>query len=160
MSGFSKWLGRKNRISSDLVDLWVIKKQPAILCARSTSRSSEQSTKRRSRSEKMRKVYLFCSLNNDIVWLSNMADTFLEKFTGCARVCGLFLSVDWLSRQTLITCSWHYEPVSQSGAVAKNETFWRTTRQSNLADRIEHFHVTSLPPDWRAKTIHFLASGK
>ena len=30
---------------SDLVDLWVIKiKKPMILCARSTSRSSEQST--------------------------------------------------------------------------------------------------------------------
>ena len=37
---------------SDLVDLWVIKsKKPMILCARSTSRSREQSTKGRSRSE-------------------------------------------------------------------------------------------------------------
>ena len=25
---------------------------------------------------------------------------------------------------------------------------------------IEHFHVTSLSPCWRAKTIHFLSSGK
>ena len=25
---------------------------------------------------------------------------------------------------------------------------------------IEHFHVTSLPPCWRAKTIHFLSPGK
>ena len=34
---------------SDLVDLWVIKiKKPMILCARSTPRSREQSTKRRS----------------------------------------------------------------------------------------------------------------
>ena len=39
---------------SDLVDLWVIKiKKPMILCAHSTSRPSEQSTKRRSRSENM-----------------------------------------------------------------------------------------------------------
>ena len=60
-----------------------------ILCARSTSRSREQSTKRRSRSENMWKVCLFYSQNNKIVWLSNMADTFLEKFTRCAKVCGL-----------------------------------------------------------------------
>ena len=41
-----------------------------------------------------------------------MADTFLEKLTRCAKVCGLFLFVclwaclsdaDWLGRQTLIT---------------------------------------------------------
>ena len=39
---------------TDIVDLWVIKiKKPIILCARSTSRSREQSTKRRSRSENM-----------------------------------------------------------------------------------------------------------
>ena len=25
---------------------------------------------------------------------------------------------------------------------------------------IEHFHVTSLPPYWRERTIHFLSSGK
>ena len=43
---------------SDLVDLWVIKiKKAMILCARSTSRSSEQSTKHRSHSKNMRKVY-------------------------------------------------------------------------------------------------------
>ena len=38
----------------DYVDLWVIKiKTPVILCARSTSRSREQSKERRPRSEKM-----------------------------------------------------------------------------------------------------------
>ena len=53
---------------SDLGDLWVIKtKQPMILCARNTSRSSEQRTRRRSRNERMRKVCLFCSQNNKIV---------------------------------------------------------------------------------------------
>ena len=37
---------------SDLIDLWVIKiKKSMILCARSTSRSREQSTKLRSRSK-------------------------------------------------------------------------------------------------------------
>ena len=90
---------------SDLIDLWVIKiKKPMILCARSTSRSREQSTKRRSRSESMLTVCLFYNQNNKIVWLSNMADTFLEKFTSCAKVCGLFLlSVFfgcWLAEQT------------------------------------------------------------
>ena len=51
----------------DLVDLWVIKiKKPMILCARSTSRSREQKTKRRSRSESMRTVCLFYSQNNKI----------------------------------------------------------------------------------------------
>ena len=43
---------------SDLVDLWVIKiKKNLILCARTTSRSREQSRKRKSSSENMRKVY-------------------------------------------------------------------------------------------------------
>ena len=63
---------------SDLVDLWVIKiKKPMILCARSKeSRSRERSTKRRSRSESMRKVCLSYSQKNKIVGLSNVTDTF------------------------------------------------------------------------------------
>ena len=65
---------------SDLVDLWVIgTKKPMILCARSTSRSREQNTKRRSSSENMWKVCLFYSHNNKMVWLSNMAGTFVWK---------------------------------------------------------------------------------
>ena len=28
--------------------------------------------------------------NDQILWLSNMADTFLEKFTKCAKVYGFF----------------------------------------------------------------------
>ena len=76
------------------------KKKLMILCARSTSRSREQSTKRVSRSENMWKVCLFYSQNNKIVWLSNMADTFLEKFTRCAKVCG-FPPLDYAFR-TLI----------------------------------------------------------
>ena len=80
-----------------------------ILCARSTSRSREQNTKCRSRSENVRKVCLSYSQNNKIVWLSNVANTFLAKFTRCAKVCGLIFSwlcfrdADWLSRQTPIT---------------------------------------------------------
>ena len=60
-----------------------------ILCARSTSRSREQSTKRISRSENMWKVCLFYSQNNKIVWLSNMAltweihEVFLIVLFGC-----------------------------------------------------------------------------
>ena len=61
-----------------------------ILCARSTSRWSEQSTKRRSCSENMWEVCLFYSQNNKIVWLLNMPDTCFEKFTRCAKLCGLF----------------------------------------------------------------------
>ena len=76
---------------SDLTDLWVIKiKKPMILCTRCTSRSRDQSTKRRSRSENIWKVCLFFSQNNKIVWLSNVVDTFLEKLKRCAKVCGLF----------------------------------------------------------------------
>ena len=53
---------------SDLVDLWVIKiKKSMILCARSTSKSREQSKKRRSRSENMRKVRLFYSQNDCMI---------------------------------------------------------------------------------------------
>ena len=64
---------------------------------------SEQSTKYRSRSENVRKVCLFYRQNNKIVWLSNMADTFFEKFARCAKVCGLFFLIVlfecWLAEQ-------------------------------------------------------------
>ena len=64
--------------------LWLIKKT-MILFARSTLRSSALSMKL----EHMKS--LFYSQNNKMVWLSNMADAFfLEKFTRCAKVCGLF----------------------------------------------------------------------
>ena len=65
-------------IVSDLADLWVIKiKKPMILWARDASRSREQSTQNRSSSESLWKVCLFYSHNNTILWLSNMADTFV-----------------------------------------------------------------------------------
>ena len=94
---------------SDLVDLWVTTiKKPMILCARSASRSREQSTKRRSHSENTREVCLFYSQNNKLLWLSNMSDTFFEKCTRCAKVWGLFSWLyfsdpDWLDRQPPIT---------------------------------------------------------
>ena len=50
---------------SDLIDLWVITvKQPMILCACMRCRSCSQ---------RMWKDCLFCSQNNNIVWLSNIA---------------------------------------------------------------------------------------
>ena len=84
---------------SNLIDLRVIHiKKPMILCAPSKSRSSKQSTKRRSRSKDVRKV---CNQNNKIVQLSNMGDTFFEKFRRCAKVYGFFflivLSGCWLA---------------------------------------------------------------
>ena len=79
-------------------------KELTILCTCWMLRSSEQSKKCRSHSKNMWKVCLFYSQNNKTVWLSNMADTFLEKFTRCAKVCGLvFLDCAfecWLAGQT------------------------------------------------------------
>ena len=77
-----------------------------ILCALSTSRSREQSTKRRPSSENMLKVCLFYSQNNKILWLSNMADKFVWEIHEVRR--GLwawlcFSGADWLGEQTLIT---------------------------------------------------------
>ena len=98
---------------SDLVGLWVIKiEKPMILCARSTSRSREQNRKYRESKQRQREVTarisagtvcLFYSQNNKIVWLSNMGDIVLEKFTRCAKVCGSFSwlclsDADWLGR--------------------------------------------------------------
>ena len=52
----------------------------------------------------MRKVCLFCSQDNKIVWLSNMADTFLRNSRGAQRFVGFhFLTVlfgCWLAGQT------------------------------------------------------------
>ena len=65
-----------------------------ILCARSTSTSREQSTKRRSRSENMRKGFIY-----SIVKITSSYDYqtwpthFGREFTRCAKVCGLF---SWL----------------------------------------------------------------
>ena len=102
MKYYSLACGRKCIVWSGHVDLWVIKmKKPIILCARSTSRSSEQSKKRRARNKNMRTFCLFYDHNNKILWLSNMADTFLGKFTRCAKVCGLFSS-SWLCFRMLI----------------------------------------------------------
>ena len=54
--------------------------------------------------ENIWKVCLFYGQNNKIVGSSNMADTFIEKFMRCAKVCGLFFMVVffgcWLAGQT------------------------------------------------------------
>ena len=60
-----------------------------ILWAHPTSRSREQSPKRRSRSENMWKVCLFYSQNNKIIRFSNRADTSSQ---GAQRYVGFFFS--------------------------------------------------------------------
>ena len=92
---------------SDRFDLRVIR--PMILCAHSTSRSREQSTKGRLKNENMWKVCLFYSENKKILWVSNMADTFLfweihegrQGYGLFSWMC--FLGDNWLGRQTPIT---------------------------------------------------------
>ena len=69
-------------------------KRPMSLCTR------EQSKKHRSRCENVWMFCLFCSHNSKI---ANMADTFLGKFTRCAKVRRLFLIVlfgCWWTEQT------------------------------------------------------------
>ena len=93
---------------SDLVDLWVIKiKKRMILCARSTSRSREQSKKRRSCSKNMGKVYFTVKLTR-LLDYQTCRHFFVEKFTRSAMVCGLFFFscgmwafralIDWSSK--------------------------------------------------------------
>ena len=70
-----------------------------ILCARSMSTSSEQSTKRRTSNENMRKVVSFYSQNNKTVcMILKYGRHILKKFTGCAKVCGLFFLIVLLGR--------------------------------------------------------------
>ena len=75
----------RNRIFG--VDFRVIKK-PIILRVRRTSKSNEQSTKCISHTVNMRKICLFYSPNNKIVWLENMADTLLRNSRGAQRFVG------------------------------------------------------------------------
>ena len=92
---------------SDLVDLWVIKiKSPWSFAHHSRSRSSEQSTKRRSRSENMGKVCLFCSKNNQIA--DSWQKHFWRNSWGAQRFVGFFSwlcvsEADWLGEQPPIT---------------------------------------------------------
>ena len=79
----------------------------------STLRSSEQRRKCRTRSENVWRVCLFYSQNNKIVWLSNMTDAFFEKFTRCAKVCGLFfldcafwMLIGWADKLCSYTINW------------------------------------------------------
>ena len=68
-----------------------------ILCARSMSRSREQSTKRKSSSENMRKVSVYSTLKITRLYDYIKLDTFvLKKLTRCAKVCGLFFLIVFL----------------------------------------------------------------
>ena len=66
-------------------------KKPMILCARSTSRSREQSTKRRSRSENMQKVCLFSNENNKSCDYQTWQTHLLRNSRGAQRYVGFFL---------------------------------------------------------------------
>ena len=106
----------------DLVDLWVIEiKTSVILCARGASRSREQNRKHRSRSENMPKISLLYSQHNKIVWLSNIEDTICEKFTRCAKFCGLFFLGRWLAGQAN---SDHVEAMGRESWKNSIETAW------------------------------------
>ena len=84
----------------DLVDLWVM-----ILCARSTSRSREQSTKRRSRSENMRNVCLvkITRLYDYQTWQTHFGEIHEVRkgLWGFSWSC--FSDADWLGWQTPVT---------------------------------------------------------
>ena len=111
-------------------------KKPMILCARGTSRSREQSTKRRSRSENIWKVCLFYSQNNKIVWLSNMADIFGEFhevrkglwaiFLGCAFRMLIGLAVKVRSRG----CKIKIKPNWKNKIEERTTSFWPNVFQT------------------------------
>ena len=100
-----------DQCGSDFVASLTSMKKPMILCARSTSRSREQITKRRSSSDNMWKVCLVCSQNNKIVWLSNMADTFYEVRKGLWAFfldCAFRMLIGWTDKAP-VTWIWsHY----------------------------------------------------
>ena len=88
-----------------------------ILCARNTSRSREQSKKRRSRSENMWKVCFFCSQNRrKKVIMKHDRHICLRNSLGAQRFWVLypwlcFSNAHWLGRQTPII--WSYEVLLQ-----------------------------------------------
>ena len=83
--------------------IWVIKiKKLMILCAHSTLRSSEQSTKT-DQAARTYERFVYSIVKIRRMWLSNsMADISFEKFMRCTKVCGLCLTVlfgHWLAGQ-------------------------------------------------------------
>ena len=117
-----------------------------VLCKRSTSRSSEQSMKHQSRSENMWKVCLFYSEDYKVLWLSNMADMFLEKFTKCTKDCGVFSwlcfrDVDWLGIQSPIT--W---PPSSEQILSSNVTLETSAIIRFSARLIDPYQVQLIKP--------------
>ena len=132
---------------SALVDLWVIKiKKPMILCALYIEITWTEDETQITQRQDTWKVCLFLSQNNKIEWLSKMADTFLEKFTRCAKVCGLFFLIVrlgcWLAGQAnfnhvilgwifLVSTPWHwlsskaaFPVVTALEAVTMEMQFW------------------------------------
>ena len=93
--------------SYDLVDLWVILKSLWSF-AHVVRQDQVNRAQNLDRTERVCETFVY-SIVIKIVWLSNMADTFFEKFTWYAKACGLFswsvcfADTDWLGRQTLIT---------------------------------------------------------
>ena len=90
---------------SDLVDLWV--RKPMILCARST-RDQVNRIRYADHATRTRERFVYSIVTITRVYDYQTGQIFFEKFTRCAKVCGLFSwlcfsNADWLSRQTLIT---------------------------------------------------------
>ena len=156
-----------------------------ILCARNTSRSREQSKKRRSRSENMWKVCFFCSQNRRKKLLWNMTDTFVWEIHLVRKGFGFYiLDAHWLGRQTPII--WSYEvllqwylsqedtwkvstlgrgylsEVSLHGRCppikVKSTVFFQEGMKWESQAPVDRFHVTSLPPCWTITKCSSLAS--
>ena len=95
--------------SADLIDLWVICLWSFAHMVRRDQVNTDHTVQHRSYSENLWKVCLFCSQNNKIVWLSNMARHILRNVQGVQRFVGFFLFLDfafhadWLSRWSHVT---------------------------------------------------------
>ena len=117
-----------------------------ILCARRMSRSRELSTKRRSRSESMR-----------IVWLSNMENTFLEKFTRRAKGCGLFSWLCWLAERanSVVGAIWRHWLIESSSFPVNScmihSNLTEADRNENFTKRTPRYPVCdfwTISPGW------------
>ena len=108
-----------------------------ILCARSTSRSREQSTKRRSRSENMWKdlfIVKITRLYDYQTWQTH----FWRNSRGCAKVHGLFFLIVlfgcWLAEQTNFDHMGHYK-TQKKNAILSGQRKWHppmNTPKSNM----------------------------
>ena len=86
----------------DFVDLWIIKIKKSLLSFVHVVRWDQVNNPDHAARTCERSVY-------SIVKIARLYDyrtwqtPYVEKFTRCAKVCGLFLDADWLSSQTPIT---------------------------------------------------------